>query len=131
MKKTITNTMKKSLLIIVCIIATLSFTLSSCSKEQTVNPTSTTLQSELTTNTWRNISKTDFTIYKFYSDSTFYFISSVETKTGSYSYKDSIMTLTSQYNGSYHLTTWKGFYLKEDTIFIFLYGTIPLLIKTK
>ncbi|MCX6187075.1 MAG: hypothetical protein NTU43_08780 [Bacteroidetes bacterium] len=131
MKNTITNTMKKSLLIIACIIATLSFTLSSCSKEQTVNPTSTTLQSELTTNTWRNISKTDFTIYKFYSDSTFYFISSVETKTGSYSYKDSIMTLTSQYNGSYHLTTWKGFYLKEDTIFIFLYGTIPLLIKTK
>ncbi len=38
MKKTITNTMKKSLLIIACIIATLSFTLSSCSKDETKTP---------------------------------------------------------------------------------------------
>lgn len=116
------------LLIFLLILATIT----SCSKQESVSSTST-LQSEFTTNIWRTTNKNSFTIYKFYSDSTFVSQSSTQTETGSYSYSNNNLTLTSLYSGINHINIYKNLQFVNDSIYMDENNLkhIPFLVKIK
>lgn len=107
-------------------------TITSCSKQESVSSTST-LQSEFTTNIWRTTNKNSFTIYKFYSDSTFVSQSSTQTETGSYSYSNNNLTLTSLYSGINHINIYKNLQFVNDSIYMDENNLkhIPFLVKIK